>query len=152
MHRLAKIKYPDIEGCLNYLVLRSTWIDHWVKAIQSGLVNILARGMAQSYTELAGQHAVTRVENFTTLMPPPVLQGAPQFISGGIAHPASEAFPSYIQPEVTFIEEVCPMGIVDTDVSTSSMIPPSSLRLQRSRGLSEICGRNLLITPPSRPI
>ena len=44
MHRLAKIKYPAVEGCQNYLVTRSNWIDHWVKAIQSGLVNTLARG------------------------------------------------------------------------------------------------------------
>ena len=36
MHRLAKIKYPAVEGCQNYLVTRSNWIDHWVKAIQSG--------------------------------------------------------------------------------------------------------------------
>ena len=67
MHRLAKIKYPAIEECLQYLVMRSNWIDHWVKAIQSGLVNTLAKGMAQSYTDLAAQHAVARVENFETL-------------------------------------------------------------------------------------
>ena len=64
MHRLAKIKYPAIEGCLQYLVMRSNWIDHWVKAIQSGLVNTLAKGMAQSYTDLAAQHAVARAERF----------------------------------------------------------------------------------------
>ena len=63
MYKLAKIKYPATEGCLNYLVMRANWIDHWVKAIQSGLVNILARGMARSFTDLAAQHAVTRVEN-----------------------------------------------------------------------------------------
>ena len=62
MHRLAKIKYPAVEGCQNYLVTRSNWIDHWVKAIQSGLVNTLAKGMAQSYTDLAAQHAIARVE------------------------------------------------------------------------------------------
>ena len=105
MHRLAKIKYPAAEGCLNYLVMRANWRDHWVKSIQSGLVNILARGMAQSYTDLAAQHAVIRVENLQTLTPPPVPQGAPKFTSRGIAHPASEAFPPYLQPEVTFIED-----------------------------------------------
>ena len=103
MHRLAKIKYPATEGCQNYRVLRSNWINHWVKAIQSGLVNILAKWMAQSYTDLAAQHAITRVETLQTLTPPPVPQGAPRFTSGGIAHPASEAFQPYLQPEVTFI-------------------------------------------------
>ena len=95
MHRLAKIKYPAVEGCQNYLVTRSNWIDHWVKAIQSGLVNTLAKGMAQSYTDLAAQHARCEsrdlYENFT---PPPVPQGVPRFTSRGIAHPTNEAFPT----------------------------------------------------------
>ena len=72
MHRLATIKYPAVEGCQNYLVTRANWIDHWVKAIQSGLVNTLARGMAQSYTDLAAQHAIARVETCRPLSPPPV--------------------------------------------------------------------------------
>ena len=103
MHRLAKIKYPAVEGCQNYLVTRANWIDHWVKAIQSGLVNTLARGMAQSYTDLAAQHAVARVESIRSLTPPPVPQGIPRFTFRGIAHPPGDAFPSYLQPEVTFI-------------------------------------------------
>ena len=93
MHRLAKIKYPATEGCQQYLVMRSSWIQHWVKAIQSGLVNTLAKGMAQSYTDLAAQHAVARVETFRPLTPPPVAQGVPRFTSRGIAHPTNEAFP-----------------------------------------------------------
>ena len=152
---LAKIKYPEIEGCLNYLILRSNWIDHWVKAIQSGLVNTLARGMAQSYTDLAAQHAVTGFETFTTLTPPLVPQEAPRFTSRGIAHSTSEAFPPYIQPEMTFIEEVYPtgiMGIVDADASVSSpAIPSNSSRLQGNGGLSGLCRRNLPITPPRKP-
>ena len=71
----------------------ANWIDHWVKAIQSGLVNTLAKGMAQSYTDLAAQHAVARVETFRPLTPPPVAQGVPRFTSRGIAHPTNEAFP-----------------------------------------------------------
>ena len=50
--RLAKIKYYATEECRNYLVMRANWVNHWVKAIQSGLVNILARGIAQFYTDL----------------------------------------------------------------------------------------------------
>ena len=104
MHRLAKIKYPAVEGCQNYVVTRSNWIDHWVKAIQSGLVNTLAKKMAQSYTDLAAQHAIARVETFRPLTPPPVPQGVPRLTSRGIAYPTNEAFPPYLQPDVTFIE------------------------------------------------
>ena len=91
-----------------------------MKAIQSGLVNILARGMAQSCTDLAAQHAVTRVENHQTLTPPPVPQGAPRFTSGGIAHSTKEAFPPYLQPEVKFIDGVDLMEMVTSDVRTES--------------------------------
>ena len=128
-------------------------IDHWVKAIQSGLVNTLAKGMAQSYTDLAAQHAVARVENFQTLTPPPVPQGAPRFTSRGIAHPPNEAFPPYLQPDVTFIEGPSRVKMVDTDVGEGSpAISPSFSRSQGSRGLPEIQQRNLLSTPPRRPI
>ena len=60
--------------------------------------------MPQSYTDLAAQHAVARVETFRPLTPPPVPQGVPRFTSRGIAHPTKEAFPPYLQPEVTFID------------------------------------------------
>ena len=76
--------------------------------------------MAQSYTDLAAQHAVTRVENLQTLTPPPVPQGVPRFTSRGIAHPTNEAFPPYLQPEVTFIEGVSQMELVDTDAGEGS--------------------------------
>ena len=57
-----------------------------VKAVQSGLVNSLARGMVRSFTDLAAQHAVTRGSRLQT-PPPPVPQGLPRFTSRGIAHP-----------------------------------------------------------------
>ena len=91
-----RTKYHAIEGCRNYLVMRANWIDHWVKAIQLGLVNIFARGMAQSYTDLAAQHAVTRGEDLPPLTPPPVRQGIPTFISRETVDPNSEAFPQYL--------------------------------------------------------
>ena len=109
--------------------------------------------MAQSYTDLAAQHAITRVENLQTLSPPPVPQGAPRFTSGGIAHPVSEAFPPYLRPEGAFIEGVCPMEKVGMDPRiASAAISPSSARPQGSRDLSEIQRRNLLVTPPREPI
>ena len=141
MHRLAKIKYPAVEGCQNYLVTRSNWIDHWVKAIQSGLVNTLAKGMAQSYTDLAAQHAVARVETFRPFTPPPVPQGIPRFTFRGIAHPTGEAFPPYLQPEVTFIEGLDQVEMVDTDNGDgSSAISPVSSRSQGSGSLLSING------------
>ena len=72
MNRLAKLKYTETQGCRSYLVMRANWIDHWVKAIQSGLVNSLARGMVRSYTDLAAQHAVTSCHRLQTLSPPKV--------------------------------------------------------------------------------
>ena len=69
MNRLANIKYPATQGCLNYLVMRAYWIDHWVKAIQSGLINSLANGMIRSYTDVAAQHAITQGGHFQTLSP-----------------------------------------------------------------------------------
>ena len=153
MHRLAKIKYPATEGCLNYLTMRANWIEHWVKAIQSGLVNTLTRGMAHSYTDLVAQHAGTRVENLKTLTSPPVPQGAAIFTSGRIAHPAGDAFPPYLQPELPSIEKVCPTEVVTTDARTVSVaISPSSSRSQGSRGLAEIQRRNLLVMPPRGPV
>ena len=133
--------------------MRANWIDHWVKAIQPGLVNILAKGMARSFTDLAAQHAVTRVDNHQSLTPPPVPQGAPRFTSGGIVHSAREAFPPYLQPEVTFIDGTDLMEMVTSDVRTeSAAIPPSSPLPQGNRGLSEIQRRNLLVTPPRGPL
>ena len=129
---------------------RSNWIDHWVKAIQSGLVNTLAKGMTQSYTDLAAQYAVARVETFNRLHRR--YTGAPRFTSRGIAHPTNEAFPPYLQPEVTFIEGLNQLEMVDTDVGrvTSDLISP--FKISRSRGLSENQQRNLLATPPRGPI
>ena len=150
MHRLATIKYPAVEGCQNYLVTRANWIDHWVKAIQSGLVNTLARGMAQSYTDLAAQHAIARVETCRPLSPPPVPQGVPRFTSRGIAHQTKEAFPEYRQPEVTFIDGSDQVEMVDTD--GSSAISSVSSRSQGSGGLSEHRRRTLLATPPRGPL
>jgi len=153
MHRLAEIKYPAVEGCQNYLVTRSNWIDHWVKAIQSGLVNTLARGMAQSYTDLAAQHAIARVETRRPLSPPPVPQGVPRFTSRGIAHQTKEAFPEYLQPEVTFIDGSAQVEMVDTDNGDGSpAISPASSRSQGNGGLSEHQWRHLLATPPCGPL
>ena len=153
MHRLAKIKYPAVEGCQNYLVTRANWIDHWVKAIQSGLVNTLARGMAQSYTDLAAQHAVARVESIRSLTPPPVPQGIPRFTFRGIAHPPGDAFPPYLQPEVTFIEG---MDQGDTAESVSGdglpATSPFNSRSQRSGALAEHQRRDLLATPLRGPL
>ena len=102
------------------------------------------------YYDLSGYF---HVENLQTLTPPPVLQGAPRFTSGGIAHPASEAFPPNLPPEVTFIEGVITMELEDTDVRTGpAAISPSSSRPQGNRGLSEIQRRNLLVMPPREPI
>ena len=153
MYKLAKIKYPATEGCLNYLVMRANWIDHWVKAIQSGLVNILARGMARSFTDLAAQHAVTRVENHQSLTPPPVPQGAPRFISGEIVHSVSEAFPPYRRPEVTFIDgvnlrEKVTSGVRTEPVASSLNSPPPP----RGGSLSVIRRRDLLFTPRRGPL
>ena len=153
MHRLAKIKYPAVEGCQNYLVTRANWIDHWVKAIQSGLVNTLARGMAQSYTDLAAQHAVARVESIQSLIPPPVPQGIPRFTFRGIAHLTDDAFPSYLQPEVTFIEgldqgETVEQANGDGFLATS----PVNSRSQRSGALAEHQRRDLLATPLRGPL
>ena len=145
MHRLATIKYPAVEGCQNYLVTRANWIDHWVKAIQSGLVNTLARGMAQSYTDLAAQHAIARVETCRPLSPPPVPQGVPRFTSRGIAHQTKEAFPEYLQPEVTFIDGSAQVEMVDTDNGDGSpVISPVSSRSQGSGGLPEHQRRTFL--------
>ena len=91
--RLAAIKYPETQGCLNYLVMRANWIDHWVKYIQAGLTNSLVRGMVRSYTDLAAQHAVTRPDRIQTLSPLPVPQSIPRFTSRGIAHASQDAFP-----------------------------------------------------------
>ena len=153
MYKLAKIKYPATEGCLNYLVMRANWIDHWVKAIQSGLVNILARGMARSFTDLAAQHAVTRVENHQSLTPPPVPQGAPRFISGEIIHSVSEAFPPYRRPEATFIDGVNLREKVTSGVRTEPVA--SSLNSSpppRGGSLSEIRRRDLPYTPLRGPL
>ena len=153
MHRLAKIKYPAVEGCQNYLVTRSNWIDHWVKAIQSGLVNTLAKGMAQSYTDLAAQHAVARAEPLRSFTPPPVPQGIPRFTFRGIAHPTGEAFPPYLQPEAVFIEGLDQVEMVDTDNGDgSSAISSVSSRSQGSGGLLEQQRRNLPVTPPRGPL
>jgi len=153
MHRLAKIKYPAVEGCQNYLVTRSNWIDHWVKAIQSGLVNTLAKGMAQSYTDLAAQHAVARAEPVRPFTPPPVPQGIPRFTFRGIAHPTGEAFPPYLQPEAVFIDGLDQVEMVDTDNGDgSSAISSVSSRSQGSGGLLEQQRRNLSDTPPRGPL
>ena len=153
MHRLAKIKYPAVEGCQNYLVTRSNWIDHWVKAIQSGLVNTLAKGMAQSYTDLAAQHAVARAEPLRSFTPPPVPQGIPRFTFRGIAHPTGEAFPPYLQPEAVFIEGLDQVEMVDTDNGDgSSAISSVSSRSQGSGGLLEQQRGNLPATPPRGPL
>ena len=99
------------------------------------------------------QHAVTRVENFQTLTPPPVPQGAPRFTSRGIAHPTNEAFPPYLQPEVTFIEGSDQVEIVDTDNGDGLLeISPVFSRSQGGGGLSEHQRRNLLATPPCGPL
>ena len=152
MHRLAKIKYPAVKGCQNYLVTRSNWIDHWVKAIQSGLVDTLAKGMAQSYTDLAAQHAVARVVTFPSFTPPPVPQGVPRFTSRGIAHPRNEAFIPYSQPEVTFIEGSDQFEMVDmNNGDRSPTILPVFSGIQRRDGMPEYQWRNPQVTPSRGP-
>ena len=151
--RLAAIKYPETQGCLNYLVMRANWIDHWVKYIQAGLTNSLARGMVRSYTDLAAQHAVTRPDRLQTLSPPPVPQSIPRFTSRGIAHASQDAFPPYLQPNMTFIDGICSMETTTSGAGTASAaISSRSLRPRGRRGLSEIQRRSLLVTPPRRPI
>ena len=39
-----------------------------------------------------------------TLTLPPVLKGLTRFTSREIAHTDSEAFPTYLQPQVSFVE------------------------------------------------
>ena len=106
--------------------------------------------MAQSYTDLAAQHAIARVETCRPLSPPPVPQGVPRFTSRGIAHQTKEDFPEYRQPEVTFIDGSDQVEMVDTD--GSSAISSVSSRSQGSGGLSEHRWRTLLATPPRGPL
>ena len=134
-------------------MFRANWIEHWVKYIQTGLTNSLARGMVRSYTDLAAQHAVTQPGRLQTLSPPPVPQDIPRFTSRGIAHTSQDAFPPYLQPEMTFIDGICPMETTKTGARTASAaISSRSLRPRGRRGLSEIQRRNLLVTPPRGPI
>ena len=153
LKRLAAIKCPETEGCRSFIVFRANWIEHWVKYIQTGLTNSLARGMVRSYTDLAAQHAVTRPDRLQTLSPPPVPQGIPRFTSRGIAHTSQNAFPPYLQPEMTFIDGTYPMETTKTGARTASAVISSrSSTPQGSSGLSEIQRRSLLVTPPRRPI
>ena len=120
---------------------------------QSGLVNTLARGMAQSYTDLAAQHAIARVETCRPLSPPPVPQGVPRFTFRGIAHLTDDAFPSYLQPEVTFIEGLDQGETVEQANGDGFLaISPVNSRSQRSGVLAEHQRRDLLATPLRGPL
>ena len=152
MTRSAKIKYPETQGCRNYLVMRANWIDHWVKGIQSSLVNSLARGMVRSYTDLTAQHAVTRDDRQQTLSPPPVPQGLPRFTSRGIAHTSQEAFPPYLQPTMTCIDGAKPTMLDHMVPKVTAVETPSIFaRLSRRTSLSVSHERSLQVTPPRRP-
>ena len=73
--------------------------------------------------------------------------------SRGIAHTSQGAFPPYLQPEMTFIDGICPMETTNTGARTASAaISSRSSSPQGGRGLSEIQRRNLLVTPPRGPI
>ena len=68
-------------------------------------------------------------------------------------HSASEAFPPYLQPKVTFIDGVDLREMVTPGVRTeSAAIPPSSPLSQGSRGVSKIQRKHLLVTPPRGPL
>ena len=124
-----------------------------MKAIQSGLVDTLAKGMAQSYTDLAAQHAVARVVTFPSLTPPLVPQGVPRFTSRGIAHPLNEAFIPYLQPEVTFIEGSDQAEMVDINNGDRSPAISSIFSgFQRREGMPEYQRRNLRVTPSRGPL
>ena len=68
----------------------------------------------------------------------------------GIAHQTKEAFPEYLQPEVTFIDGSDQVEMVDTH--GSSAISSVSSRSQGSGGLSEHQRRTLPATPPRGPL
>ena len=70
------------------------------------------------------------------LTPPPVPQGVPRFTSRGIAHPTNEAFPEYLQPEVTSIDGSDQVEMVDTDNGDGS--PAISSVFSRSRGSGDL--------------
>ena len=77
----------------------------------------LSKGMAQSYTDLAAQHGVSRIETFKLLHHRRYRRYIPRFTSRGIAHPTIEgAFPPYLQPEVTFIDGSNQVEMVDTEM------------------------------------
>ena len=145
--RLAAIKYPETEGCC-YIVMRANWIEHWVKYIQSGLINILVRGMVRSYTDLAAQHAATRPDRLQTLSPPPVPQGLRRFTSRGIAHTSQEAS----HPTVTFIDGA-KRTMLDHMVPKVTAVETlsTSARLSRRTGPSVSHERSLQVTPPRMP-
>ena len=70
------------------------------------------------------------------LTPPPVPQGVPRFTSRGIAHPTNEAFPEYLQPEVTSIDGSDQVEMVDTDNGDGS--PAISSVFSRSQGSGDL--------------
>ena len=132
--------------------MRANWIEHWVKYIQAGLTNSLARGMVRSYTDLAAQHAVTRPDRLQTLSPPPVPQSIPRFTSRGIAHASQDAFPPYLQPNMTFIDGICSMETTTPGARTASAaISSRSLRPRGRRGLSEIQRKTYWLPHPAGP-
>eukprot|EP00944_MAST-04C_sp_MAST-4C-sp1_P007260 g7260.t1 len=101
----------------------------------------------------SAQHAVARAEPLRSFTPPPVPQGIPRFTFRGIAHPTSEAFPPYLQPEAIFIEGLDQVEMVESVNGDGSLATsPVDSRSQRGGGLSEHQRRNLLITPPRRPL
>ena len=95
-------------------MIHSNWIDHWVKAIQSGLVNSFASDMVRSYTDLAVQHAATREEHLQALSLPAVPQ----------AHTFSEALPPCLQLKVSFVEGARPTMLDHMESRVTAMETP----------------------------
>ena len=68
--------------------------------------------MVRSYTD-------TRPDRLQTLSPLPVPQSIPRFTSRGIAHASQDAFPPYLQPNMTFIDGICSTELTNTGARTA---------------------------------
>ena len=94
-----------------------------------------------------------KAEPLRSFTPPPVPQGIPRFTFRGIAHLTDDAFPSYLQPEVTFIEGL-DQGETVEQVNGDGFLAtsPVNSRSQRSGALAEHQRRDLLATPLRGPL
>ena len=120
----------------------------------------LARGVVQYYTHLAALHAVTEGEGGKLCTSPPVPHGVARYNSRGIFHSVYDAFPPYLQPEVSFIEGNGPDMSQATRSSatvTSALDSPMGLNglidmpLLTSNSISLPQRRNLPDTPFRTP-